>query len=93
MDAIEKDVYVAYRGNVSTYMAMDEYTISRMSYGFFIESINTVFGINGFYQKATMYTDFQWQIQKLNVDVESLNIKMNAYIKDEKLYIQQKQQD
>ncbi|MDR1115493.1 MAG: hypothetical protein LBL33_05000 [Tannerella sp.] len=91
MDTIEKDVYVAYHGNSAAYIAMDEYDISRISTGFLIKSNNTVFGSNGFHQKAVLQTDFHWQMQELKVDVESLNIEMLASINHGKLYLQQKQ--
>jgi hypothetical protein len=74
-------------------MAMDEYIISRIPAGYLVESNNTIFGANGFCQKAVLRTDAHWQMQELQVTVESLNIEMCASIKDGKLYLQQKQQD
>ena len=93
MDTIEKGVYEAYQGNSGVCVAMDEYNISRTSSGFLVESNNTIFGSNGFQQKAVLRTNSHWQMQELRVIVESLGIEMYAFIKERKLYLQQKQQD
>ena len=93
METTEKDVYVAYLGNNNAYIAMDEYTISRIPSGYLVESTNTVFGNNGFQQKAELQTDHNWQMQDLKVTVESLNIEMKASVKDGKVYLRQTQQN
>jgi len=93
MDAIENDVYVAYQIDNGACIAMDEFSISQISSGFQIDSNNTVFGVNGFQQKAILRTDVHWQMQELYITVESLKIEMEAYINDGKLYLHQKQQD
>lgn len=91
MDTVEKDVYVAYQGNSNTYIAIDEYSISRTPTGFLVESNNTVFGASGYSQKAKLSTDAYWQMQELQIRVESFNIEIVASIDDKKLYLQQKQ--
>ena len=92
MKTIENNVYVAYHDN-GVCIAMDEYSISQVSSGFHIDSNNTVFGVNGFQQKAILRTDDCWQMQELKVAIESMNIEMCANVKDRKVYVQQKQQN
>ena len=92
MDLIEKGVYVAYQGNKSAYIAMDEYFITRIPKGYLVESNNTIFGANGFQQKAELRTDDFWQMQELQVTIEALNIEMNAVVKDGTVYVRQKRQ-
>jgi len=93
MNIVENGVYVASQGNNGAYIAMDEYSISQISSGFQIDSNNTIFGINGFQQKAKLRTDAHWNMQELHIIVESLKIEMNAHVNEGKLYIRQKQQD
>jgi len=93
MDTFEKDVFVAYQGDNLTYIAMDEYVVYRTPSGFLVESNNTVFGVNGFQQKSVLRTDHKWQMQELQVIIESLKIELRASVTDRKIVIQQKQQD
>ena len=93
MDTIENDVYIAYQVDNGTCIAMDEFSISQISSGFQINSNNTVFGINGFQQKASLKTDFQWQMHELNIFVDSMNIEMNAIVKEGKAYVKQNKQN
>ena len=91
MDAIEQGVYVAHHGNNNEFIAMDEYVIMQTPSGFLVQSNNIVFGTNGFQQRAVLQTDIHWQMQKLQVASEALNVEMCASINDNKLYLQQKQ--
>ena len=93
MDTIETGIYVAYQGNNGLCIAIDEYSTSKIDSGYLVESNNTIFGANGFQQKAELRTDFHWKMQKLQVTVESMNIEMCVSVKDEKVYIHQKHQD
>ena len=91
MNIIENDAYIAYHGNDRAYIAMDEYSISRISSGFSVESNNTVFGTNGFCQKASLKTDFQWKIQELKITIDSFGLAIHVFVNDGKLYLRQKQ--
>ena len=93
MNIIENDVYVAYQGSSDVYIAMDEYSIAQISSGFLVESNNTVFGTNGFQQKALLKTDFQWKMQELKVTIDSVGLAMYASVNDGKLYLQQNKKD
>jgi hypothetical protein len=93
MNTIEKGVYVAHQGSKEVCIAMDEYSVSRIKSGFLVESNSSVFGVNGFLQKSVLRTNIKWQMQELLVSIESMMIEMCASVKDEKMYLQQKQQD
>ena len=89
MTILEKDVYIAHKGDNGACIAMDEYSISHTSSGFLVESNNTVFGINGFQQKSVLKTDSGWLMQELHVIIESLKIEMCASVNDGRLFIKQ----
>jgi len=91
MNIIEKGVYEAYQGNSEMSIAIDEYTISRMSDGYHVESNSTVLGISGFQQRAILLTDDRWQMQELRITIESLDVEMTASLKEGRVYVHQKQ--
>ena len=93
MDTIETGTYVANQGNYGQCIAIDEYSISKISDGFLVESNNTIFGTNGFQQKAELITDFHWKMQELNIHVESLNNELHVSVNEGKVYVHQKKQD
>ena len=91
MTILEKDVYVAYKGDNGVCFAMDEYSISHTSSGFLVESNNTVFGANGFQQKSVLKTNSEWLMQELHVVIESMKIEVCASVNDGRLFIKQNQ--
>ena len=49
-----------------------------------------VFGPNGFQQKAEMYTDIQWNMERLHVAVNGMDTEMWATLTDSSIKVQQR---